>query len=45
MSDNQKTLNISIEFTGVGLHTGEDVHMVIEPAKINHGVKFQRIDL
>ena len=45
MSDNQKTLNSSIEFTGVGLHTGEDVHMVIEPAKINHGVKFQRIDL
>ena len=45
MSDNQKTLNSSIEFTGVGLHTGEDVHMVIEPAKINHGVKFQRVDL
>ena len=45
MSDNQKTLNSSIEFTGVGLHTGEGVHMVIEPAKINHGVKFQRIDL
>ena len=45
MSDNQKTLNSSIEFTGVGLHTGEDVHMVIEPAKTNHGVKFQRIDL
>mgnify|MGYP001188691701 FL=1 len=45
MSDNQKTLNSSIEFAGVGLHTGEDVHMVIEPARINHGVKFQRIDL
>ena len=45
MSDNQKTLNSSIEFAGVGLHTGKDVHMVIEPAKINHGVKFQRIDL
>ena len=42
---NQKTLNSSIEFTGVGLHTGEGVHMVIEPAEINHGVKFQRIDL
>ena len=45
MSDNQKTLNSSIEFTGVGLHTGECIHMVIEPAIINHGVKFQRIDL
>ena len=45
MTNNQKTLNSSIEFTGVGLHTGKDVHMVIEPAKINHGVKFQRIDL
>jgi UDP-3-O-[3-hydroxymyristoyl] N-acetylglucosamine deacetylase/3-hydroxyacyl-[acyl-carrier-protein] dehydratase len=45
VSDNQKTLKSSIEFAGVGLHTGEDVHMVIEPAKINHGVKFQRVDL
>ena len=45
MSDNQKTLNTSIEFSGVGLHTGKDVHMLIEPAKINHGIKFQRIDL
>ena len=42
---NQKTLKESIEFNGVGLHTGNKVSMVIVPAKENHGIKFQRIDL
>ena len=42
---NQKTLKESIEFNGVGLHTGNKVSLVIVPAKENHGIKFQRIDL
>ena len=29
----------------MGLHTGKVANMAIEPAKINHGIKFQRIDL
>ena len=45
MENNQKTLKDSIEFNGVGLHTGEKVYMVINPANVNHGIKFQRIDL
>ena len=45
MENNQKTLKDSIEFNGVGLHTGEKVCMVINPAKENHGIKFQRVDL
>ena len=45
MENNQKTLKDSIEFNGVGLHTGEKVCMVINPANENHGIKFQRIDL
>jgi len=45
LGNNQKTLKDSIEFNGVGLHTGNKVSLVINPAKENHGIKFQRIDL
>jgi len=45
MSDKQRTLKEEIKFQGVGLHTGEVVNMTIKPAKVNHGYKFQRIDL
>ena len=45
MTNNQKTLNKSLEFEGVGLHTGDKVRMTIDPAKTNHGIKFQRLDL
>ena len=45
MSDKQHTLKESIEFLGVGLHTGEEVKMTILPAAENHGYKFQRTDL
>ena len=43
--NNQKTLKESIEFNGLGLHTGKKVCLVIIPARENHGIKFQRIDL
>tara|TARA_X000000950_G_scaffold42473_2_gene47186 strand:- start:2960 stop:4360 length:1401 start_codon:yes stop_codon:yes gene_type:complete len=45
LGNNQKTLKESIEFNGLGLHTGKKVCMVIIPARENHGIKFQRIDL
>jgi len=45
MSDKQRTLKEEIKFQGVGLHTGEVVNMTTKPAKVNHGYKFQRIDL
>ncbi len=45
MSEKQCTLKAAIEFNGVGLHTGEAVKMIIQPAPDNHGYKFQRIDL
>lgn len=41
----QHTIKKSITLSGVGLHTGVDVHMTFLPAKPNHGIKFQRIDL
>ena len=45
MSEKQKTLKSSISFSGVGLHTGAKVDVVIEPAEDNFGYKFQRIDV
>jgi len=45
MNQNQHTLNATIELEGVGLHTGKNVKVVIEPAAENHGYKFQRIDV
>ncbi len=45
MSEKQRTLKSEISISGVGLHTGEKVNVVICPAPANHGYKFQRIDL
>lgn len=45
MVEKQRTLKAPVKLTGVGLHTGEKVTLEIEPAKANHGYKFQRVDL
>ena len=34
-----------MKLSGVGLFTGEQVSIVLKPAKENHGIVFQRIDL
>lgn len=41
----QKTIKNEISLTGVGLHTGKDVHMTFKPAPINNGYTFVRVDL
>jgi UDP-3-O-[3-hydroxymyristoyl] N-acetylglucosamine deacetylase len=41
----QRTIKTSIRATGVGLHTGEKVYMMLRPAPVNTGVVFRRIDL
>ena len=41
----QRTLSAPVEFSGIGLHTGETTVMTVLPAPDNHGYKFQRIDL
>lgn len=41
----QSTLKDRIQFSGIGLHTGEMIHMSILPAPENHGYKFKRVDL
>lgn len=45
MSDNQKTIKTAVSIKGIGLHTGEEVTLTFKPAPVNHGFKFQRIDL
>jgi UDP-3-O-[3-hydroxymyristoyl] N-acetylglucosamine deacetylase/3-hydroxyacyl-[acyl-carrier-protein] dehydratase len=45
MAEKQRTLKSEISISGVGLHTGEKVNVIICPAPENHGYKFQRIDV
>jgi len=45
MNIKQHTIQKSVTVSGVGLHTGIDANMTFVPAKPNHGIKFQRMDL
>tara|TARA_S200000501_G_scaffold375347_1_gene427134 strand:+ start:235 stop:1155 length:921 start_codon:yes stop_codon:yes gene_type:complete len=42
---NQKTLNDTVKFKGIGLHSGEKVTMTLFPAPPNTGIVFKRSDL
>ena len=42
---NQKTIKHSVEFKGVGLHSGKKVLMTLFPASPNTGIIFRRSDL
>jgi UDP-3-O-[3-hydroxymyristoyl] N-acetylglucosamine deacetylase len=41
----QRTLKNIVRATGVGLHTGEKVHLTLRPAAPNSGIIFRRVDL
>ncbi|MBX0289913.1 bifunctional UDP-3-O-[3-hydroxymyristoyl] N-acetylglucosamine deacetylase/3-hydroxyacyl-ACP dehydratase [Hymenobacter sp. HSC-4F20] len=45
MNDKQHTIKAPVTVSGIGLHTGVQATMTFCPAPINHGYKFQRIDL
>ncbi len=45
LNHKQQTIKKSVTLSGVGLHTGVVTKMTFLPAKPNHGIKFQRIDL
>lgn len=45
MSTKQQTLKASISFSGKGLHTGVKVTMTVNPADVNIGIVFRRIDI
>src|SRR6266536_1114773 len=41
----QHTLAKSAGFSGTSLHTGEKVTLKLQPAPVDHGIKFKRKDL
>ena len=41
----QRTLKTLTRSTGVGLHTGQKIHMVLRPAQPDTGIVFRRVDL
>jgi len=41
----QKTVLSDVAITGVGLHSGRDINLVIKPAPINAGITFVRTDI
>ncbi len=45
MSEKQKTISKPVSLSGAGLHTGLNVNITFNPAPVNHGYVFKRIDL
>ncbi|MHC8947460.1 bifunctional UDP-3-O-[3-hydroxymyristoyl] N-acetylglucosamine deacetylase/3-hydroxyacyl-ACP dehydratase [Sphingobacterium hungaricum] len=45
MNVKQRTIKTDISISGVGLHTGRAVNLLIRPAPENHWYKFKRVDL
>ena len=41
----QRTIKRAVKTTGVGLHSGQKVHLVLRPAQPDTGVVFRRVDL
>lgn len=41
----QRTLKQTVHATGVGLHSGEKVYLVLRPAEVDSGITFRRSDL
>ena len=41
----QRTLQSSVQATGVGLHSGERVEITLIPAPVNTGIVFRRVDI
>ncbi|MEL6608132.1 MAG: UDP-3-O-acyl-N-acetylglucosamine deacetylase [Pseudomonadota bacterium] len=41
----QATIKSKVTFTGVGLHSGKTVRMVVRPAVMEHGIWFRRTDV
>lgn len=41
----QRTILREVSISGKSLHTGEEVHLTLKPAPVNHGIVFQRMDL
>lgn len=42
---NQKTIAREASCTGIGVHSGQFVNLIVKPAPANHGIQFVRTDL
>ncbi len=40
----QQTLKLPIKFSGIGVHSGETVNVMLKPAPENTGIAFKRVD-
>jgi UDP-3-O-[3-hydroxymyristoyl] N-acetylglucosamine deacetylase len=45
MNSHQQTINNPIRCCGIGLHTGQPVHLTLKPAESDSGIRFVRVDL
>ncbi len=45
MLKQQQTIKRPVACAGIGIHTGNKVHMTWKPAPVDHGIKFVRTDL
>lgn len=41
----QRTIKNQVKCSGIGVHSGKKVNLIIKPAPIHHGIKFVRVDL
>ncbi|MGK0464394.1 MAG: UDP-3-O-[3-hydroxymyristoyl] N-acetylglucosamine deacetylase, partial [Lentimonas sp.] len=41
----QRSILREVSISGKSLHTGEEVHLTLKPAPVDHGIVFQRLDL
>ncbi|MDD6133141.1 MAG: UDP-3-O-acyl-N-acetylglucosamine deacetylase [Selenomonadaceae bacterium] len=41
----QITIAAAVSYTGIGLHSGREVHMVLKPAPVDTGILFVRTDI
>ena len=42
---NQKTIKEKINFSGVGLHSGQNVNICVKPSTPDTGIVFKRVDI
>lgn len=45
MNEKQQTIKQKVSIEGIGLHTGENVKLTLNPSPVNSGIIFKRIDL
>ena len=41
----QTTLRAAVTLVGIGVHSGDEVKMILHPAEANHGIAFLRTGL